>query len=181
MNCRKIVNLMSAYVDGELTGAEMLEIRRHLSDCAECAEEHESLLLTKRALCRLRTVAPREHFAASLMSNLEIVEIPPYQRVINTIARFAHRKLSPVAAALAASGVALVIMSAGGIDNVQPVTNNEVVASAPFEMQSAGVNILPEVHSSPMSIASSRPLIVAHDSTDFSGSKLEFASLTGVR
>ncbi|MCL5102749.1 MAG: zf-HC2 domain-containing protein [Armatimonadetes bacterium] len=181
MNCRKVVNLMSAYVDGELTGTEMLEIRRHMSECSECSEEHESTLVTKRALSRLRTMTPREHFVASMMSSLEAVEIPRYQRLVNSAARFAHRKLSPVAAALAASGVALVLMSAGGMDNMQPPAGTEVVASAPFEMRSSGINILPEVHSSPMSIASYRPLVVAHDTTDFASPGIEFASYVGAR
>ena len=59
MNCRRVVNLLSAYVDAELTGAEMFAIRRHMSDCSECAEEYESVRLVKHAVSRLSAVAPR--------------------------------------------------------------------------------------------------------------------------
>jgi len=131
MNCRRVVSLMSAYVDGELTGVEMLEIRRHISECEECAQEHDAVRLTKQAVSRLRTVAPREDFVHSILARLDEVEVPPYQRVANAAADFVHRKLSPVAAALAASGVALVILSASGVDNVRP-ESHPIIASSSF-------------------------------------------------
>lgn len=53
LNCRKVNNLLSAYIDGELAGVEQLQIRQHLRDCCECNYEHESLLLTKRMLSSL--------------------------------------------------------------------------------------------------------------------------------
>lgn len=58
MNCRKVNNLLSAYIDGELAGVEQLQIRQHLRDCCECNYEHESLLLTKRMLSSLNLVDP---------------------------------------------------------------------------------------------------------------------------
>lgn len=59
MNCRKVNSLLSAYIDGELTGVEQMQVRQHLRLCACCHEEHESLLMTKRLLAGLRTKAPR--------------------------------------------------------------------------------------------------------------------------
>lgn len=117
MNCRHVTNLMSAYVDGELTGTEMLTIRRHISDCPDCADEWEATRIIKQAVSGLGAVTPRKDFAVSILRRLDEVEVPTYQRWANTALAFLHRKLSPVAAALAASGVALVILTAGGMDS----------------------------------------------------------------
>ena len=36
MNCGRVSNQLSAYIDRELTGAEMLSVRGHLGDCDSC-------------------------------------------------------------------------------------------------------------------------------------------------
>ena len=58
MNCRKVNSLLSAFIDGELTGNEQLQVRQHLRICAACAEEHDSLQQTKQILARLSTRDP---------------------------------------------------------------------------------------------------------------------------
>jgi anti-sigma factor RsiW len=50
MHCGRVSNLLSAYIDRELAGAEMLPIRRHLDACPGCAAEHESLRRVKALL-----------------------------------------------------------------------------------------------------------------------------------
>lgn len=50
MNCKTAKNYLSAYVDGELCGGEMLRVRRHLNDCRECAADVEELKAVKRLL-----------------------------------------------------------------------------------------------------------------------------------
>ena len=44
MNCNKVSNLLSAYMDGELLGFEHRLIHQHISRCAECSAEYEELL-----------------------------------------------------------------------------------------------------------------------------------------
>ena len=161
MNCRRVFNLMSAYMDGELTGAEMLEIRRHLSDCEDCAEEHESTRLVKQAMSRLRTVTPRKDFAELILAKLEVVETPAYQRLIDAAARFVHGRLSPVAAAIAASGVALMLLTAGGIDQVTPQAGLSM-ASAPLR----DVSFVCAIRQPNLSFASARPLVMASQLPD---------------
>jgi len=60
LNCRRVSNLLSAYVDKELAGAEMLEIRAHLSRCSHCQSEHDQLQQTKQLLGALALRAPRD-------------------------------------------------------------------------------------------------------------------------
>ncbi|MCX6345734.1 MAG: anti-sigma factor [Armatimonadetes bacterium] len=176
MNCRRVVSLLSAYVDGELTGVEMLGIRRHLAECSECEEEHQAVLFTKQALSRLRSVAPREDFAAMLMSNLCVVQVSPYQKAANSLWRFAHTRIAPVAAAAAAAGVVLVVLSSGTFNN-----DDQMMASVPFASQSVGVSFMPEVYSSNSAVAASRPLRVTNDSTSLTSSKYRFASFSGLK
>ncbi|HRY12492.1 MAG TPA: zf-HC2 domain-containing protein [Syntrophomonadaceae bacterium] len=45
MDCRKIEQLISPYVDGELTRAETDMVRAHLSACADCQQEYEDFVL----------------------------------------------------------------------------------------------------------------------------------------
>ena len=168
MNCRRVVNLMSAFVDGELTGTEMLTIRRHIGDCPECARERESLRATKLALARLRTVRPRKDLTACIVRKLDQVSIPPYQRAINVIYGYVARKLSPVATALAVSGLVLAILAAGGQDRIL-VEKSDVVATVPFGMRTASVSFMPSVPDSPMMYSSSKPLVVVdhNEGADF--------------
>lgn len=165
MNCRRVINSISAYVDGELTGEEMLEMRRHLSGCPDCREEYESVRLVKFSIARLKTVAPRPEFAACIVSKLDEISIPPYQRALNAVFRFAARKLSPVAAALAVSGVALAILAAGGQDRML-VQRADVVASAPLNLHVQTASFAPEVPASEMVYSNSRPLVVADHSRE---------------
>lgn len=66
MNCRRVSNLLSAYIDAELTGFEMLDIRAHLDQCAPCRQEHQSLQETKRLLGSLALKTPRLELDALL-------------------------------------------------------------------------------------------------------------------
>ncbi|GIV17543.1 MAG: hypothetical protein KatS3mg022_2978 [Armatimonadota bacterium] len=58
MNCSKVQNLLSCYIDRELPGVDMLAIQRHLDRCIECRREHQSLLQVKRLLSEMPVVSP---------------------------------------------------------------------------------------------------------------------------
>lgn len=68
MNCRCAQNLLSAYVDGELAGVEMLRLREHLGVCPACREEVEELRAMKRMLGMAREVEPPAGFEDRLAS-----------------------------------------------------------------------------------------------------------------
>ena len=50
MNCRQTRDLLSAYLDQELTGQQMLDLHAHLSACASCARECRDLREVRRLL-----------------------------------------------------------------------------------------------------------------------------------
>jgi anti-sigma factor RsiW len=168
---------MSAYVDGELTGTEMLEIRRHLSDCAECSEEYESIKIVKQMLFRLDAVRPRADLAVSIMTKLDAVEVPRYQRILNSAVHLLHQKLSPVAAALVVSGFALVIMSAGGVDGVRNQPSQQMAMSQ-YGSYSSDIKYSPNVSTSSYLLANQQqPLKVGDNVGELTHSSLQLASL----
>jgi anti-sigma factor RsiW len=52
--CRHVVTLLSDYMDGVLSTAEMARLARHLEGCDACARFLDSLKSTRAAVARLR-------------------------------------------------------------------------------------------------------------------------------
>jgi hypothetical protein len=176
MNCRRVTSLLSAYIDGELTGVEMLEIRRHLSDCADCEEEHAAILFTKQALSRLGSIVPKEDFVAKLSLSLDEVQITPYQRMLNSISRVMQKRFAPAATVLAVSGFAMVVLSSGGSFDGSIGGNDQYTAEFPISGGYSTASFIPELHTNPEAMASSRPLMVASDVTSVTNARVEFVS-----
>jgi len=59
VNCRKVSQLISAYMDAELQSVEHRQVRDHLLRCDECHEEYDQLLQMKRMLGSLSVKEPR--------------------------------------------------------------------------------------------------------------------------
>ena len=114
MNCRRVASLLSAYIDGELNGVEMLAIREHLSGCETCREDYESLRATKQLLSRMPNVSPREDFARAILNRLDPDEMPMYRRMLGDLTSSLRAKLSPAFATVAAVSVAFLVLGANG-------------------------------------------------------------------
>lgn len=54
LQCPQAKRLLSPYLDGALTGAEMLALQAHLSDCAACDQQYQSLRRTQQLLLSVR-------------------------------------------------------------------------------------------------------------------------------
>ena len=54
MECAEAQGLFSSYLDGAVTGAQMLAVQAHISGCAGCAAEYELLLETQQMLASVR-------------------------------------------------------------------------------------------------------------------------------
>ena len=50
MSCPQASELLSPYLDGAVSGTEMLAVRRHLDSCRACAREYASLCRTQQLL-----------------------------------------------------------------------------------------------------------------------------------
>ena len=53
LRCPQAKRLFSPYLDGAVTGTEMLALENHLSDCATCQDEYRALHRTQRLLVSL--------------------------------------------------------------------------------------------------------------------------------
>ncbi|MEN6520272.1 MAG: zf-HC2 domain-containing protein [Armatimonadota bacterium] len=123
MNCRRVSNLISAYIDGELTGVEMLEIRRHLDECQSCTLQYESLRNVKQRLSRLAYAEPLAGLADRISKRLDEVAVPCYMKLWNRVWAYAHARLTPVAAGCVALGAVLVFLVSGPTGQSQLVSS----------------------------------------------------------
>ncbi len=53
MNCNHVQNMLSAFIDDELSAQEKRELRHHLFLCSECHSEYQNLLMIKDCLNNL--------------------------------------------------------------------------------------------------------------------------------
>jgi len=61
LRCPQAKQLFSPYLDGTLTGTEMLALQDHFADCAECSTQYQSLRETQRLLMSVgRPKAPAD-------------------------------------------------------------------------------------------------------------------------
>ncbi|RKN78308.1 zf-HC2 domain-containing protein [Paenibacillus ginsengarvi] len=72
MNCKEAILLMHDYLDGDLTGPEAAELKKHLIGCASCQERYTKLEKTGAALmASMKPVHVPSHLTtASIMQKL---------------------------------------------------------------------------------------------------------------
>ncbi len=70
MQCRRIENLLSAYLDGELDRDEAWAVENHLSRCSACREEYRSLQATKNVLASLARRSSRSELDRLLAADV---------------------------------------------------------------------------------------------------------------
>ena len=138
MNCRRVSNLLSAYMDAELAGAEMLEIRAHLDRCPTCLSEYESLLHTKRLLGSLALRMPRTDFETTLTASAERAAHPVMRWMPSWLAAWrdgivAPVRPRPVVTALALS-VAGLLLATVRLETSQEVRRATPVAYPRYEV-----------------------------------------------
>lgn len=68
LQCPEAEELFSPYLDGAVTGTEMLALQKHMSNCSECNEEYEALRRTQQLLMSV----PRPKVPADLGLNLRL-------------------------------------------------------------------------------------------------------------
>ncbi|MBL8069015.1 MAG: zf-HC2 domain-containing protein [Armatimonadetes bacterium] len=69
-SCYRCKSLLSAYLDRELGGEEMIALRDHMAQCPECALEFEELRAVKAALIRVPQVEPSEDLLSRIQSEV---------------------------------------------------------------------------------------------------------------
>lgn len=70
MNCRTSQALLSAYIDRELSGHQMLAMRQHLASCRVCAHEFEMLREVKQFVGTISVPEPSEQLLGKLQASI---------------------------------------------------------------------------------------------------------------
>lgn len=61
MTCAQAKSMFSAYLDGAVTGRQMLSLGRHLEGCGSCGQQYQSLRTTQQLLASMgRAKAPED-------------------------------------------------------------------------------------------------------------------------
>jgi anti-sigma factor RsiW len=71
MNCQACKNLISAYIDSELSGEQMRRMREHLSRCPECEAGLEEFKAVQNLVRDLPTMQPPEGFEDRILAFVE--------------------------------------------------------------------------------------------------------------
>jgi len=121
MNCRAAEKAISALVDGELNGAEALELRQHLAQCSSCA----AVLDAEKRLKNRLSAMPMPELSADFESRLQLAVFGTPQP---------RRRWAWGSVAVAAAACALAFYAVQGRRASQPAS----VASA--EMNPSSVN-----------------------------------------
>lgn len=148
MTCPKAKRLFSPYLDGRLSGAEMLALQSHLRRCAQCNEQYESLLRTQQLLMSVGRPKAPEDLALKLRLAIsrEVAQAkrPPFEGLLVRLENSLRAHMVPATAGFLSAvlifGVAMVYFVAPS--SLQ--ANNDV----PLVM----VNTGPELQQTPLGI-----------------------------
>ncbi|MCC6485111.1 MAG: zf-HC2 domain-containing protein [Armatimonadetes bacterium] len=109
MNCGRIDRLISAYLDGELSGIEMMLVRDHVRNCQACEALLESERRLKQVLSRLSPVRPAAGFEARLLESLNYAQIPFTHKAWQWLQLHLFGRIEPARAAVFGCAVLLLV------------------------------------------------------------------------
>ncbi len=156
MNCAKIREMLSSYIDDMLPAKDMLLVKKHLETCQNCRQYLSELKDTVRILQESADVPLPAQFSVALHQNLvaeqnaaKIVSFPSKNK------KFTYRKV----AILAASLVILISISTYGAISLldKNASNNEVKLANTLQKESQEE----DVGSTPVERSKSEPLQVS--------------------
>lgn len=137
MNCGRISRLISAYLDGELSGMEMFAVREHVHSCQSCSAELEGTRQMKAIMGRLRPVKPSTGLEASLLAALGAETVPANIRFQNWLHSHFSYRLQPAATAVAVCA-ALLVVAMGRVP--RSVDDTAAMFPSAFSLAPAGLS-----------------------------------------
>lgn len=142
MTCVQVKSMLSAYLDGVVTGKQMLSLGRHMEDCSSCGQEYESLRRAQQLLASVgRAKAPED---LSLKLRLAISreaarrKQPYFSNLMFRVENALRGFMVPATAGLVAT-VAIFALLMGFITPVQADTSDVplLISTAPELQQSS--------------------------------------------
>jgi len=145
LQCPQAKRLFSPYLDGAVTGTEMLALQEHLSDCGDCHHEYQALRRTQQLLVSVgRPKAPADlglKLRLAISREAAQARRPPFEglrvRLENALDAFMVPATAGFLSALIIFGIAMVYFVAPSTlraDNDVPLV---MVNTAPELQQSA--------------------------------------------
>lgn len=98
MNCEQMTDLLSAFLDGELTAIEQKQVQEHLEQCPECRALYEQLQTLHTSFSDLEEIPAPENFAQGVMSRIKAEQTPAKPKVIPLFKRPQMRAVMGLAA-----------------------------------------------------------------------------------
>lgn len=148
MTCPAAKRLFSPYLDGRVSGAEMLALQRHLQECVACNQHYESLRQTQQLLMSVGRPKAPEDLALKLRVAIshQVAEAtrPPFQGLLVRLENSLRAHMVPATAGFLS---AVLIFGVAMVYFVAPSSlraNNDV----PLVM----VNTGPELQQTPLGI-----------------------------
>ena len=89
MNCHRARQLISPFLDHQLTGRQMLDLQSHFSECASCEAEVRSLSQLKSLLRGLHSQQPARGFPETILARATAAEVSvfPWQEALLPLSR----------------------------------------------------------------------------------------------
>ncbi len=86
MNCHRARQLISPFLDQQLTGREMLALQEHFAECASCEAERRSIRQVKTLLRSLHQPRPHPDLPGAISVRLAEADQPLWRAVSLTVA-----------------------------------------------------------------------------------------------
>ena len=136
-DCSRMEEQLSAYIDGELSAGEAMQLERHLAGCRDCAALLADLRRTKDLVGKVEEIEPPPLFTQKIMAGVRAEAEPP-RGLIQKLFRPIHIKipLEALAACLVAV-LAVYIYNATGPETANVTAPVERPAPVPRDLTPA--------------------------------------------
>lgn len=131
MKCAEARQLLSPYLDGAVTGAQMHALSEHMARCRNCEREYSLLTETQRLLGQLgRKKAPTDlslKLRVAISHEAAYARRPRFQGALVRLQNALNAFMVPATAGLVAAVVIFgVLMGFFGLPNVEAMSTNDV-------------------------------------------------------
>lgn len=148
MKCTEARQLLSPYLDGAVTGAQMHALSEHMARCGNCVREYSLLTETQRLLTQLgRKKAPADlalKLRVAISHEAAYARHARFQGAMVRLQNAINAFMVPATAGLVAAVVIFgVLMGFFGLPNVEAMSSNDVplMLYTPPEWQSSAFGV----------------------------------------
>jgi anti-sigma factor RsiW len=121
MNCKRVMRLLGAFSDGELSSPRAVrDVEEHMKNCGRCGEELRKLQMMKQSLSMIGTMAVPEKLHDVVIARIENITettVAAHGRLMNIVLD----DLIPTAVVISAIVLVAVSVSLFSVSDVSPL------------------------------------------------------------